>query len=67
MKKAGITDYRAFAMDILSIIKDKPISFEAFSDDFSQMERQAKDIASWAKMFMSRYLSLTLRASLVII
>ena len=47
MKKAGISDYRAFARDILSVIKDKPISFEVFSDDFNEMERQALEIASW--------------------
>ena len=48
MNKAGITNYRAFARDILSVIKDKPISFEVFSDDFSEMERQALEIAGWA-------------------
>jgi transaldolase len=47
MKKAGITDYRAFCRDILNSIKDKPLSFEVFSDDFSEMERQALEIASW--------------------
>lgn len=47
MKKAGVTDYRAFAKDILTIIRDKSISFEVFSDDFTEMERQAMDIASW--------------------
>jgi len=47
MKIAGITDYKAFAKDILSYIKDKPISFEVFSDEFNEMERQALDIASW--------------------
>lgn len=47
MNKAGIKDYRAFAKDILGVIKDKPISFEVFSDDFSDMERQANEIASW--------------------
>lgn len=47
MKKAGITDYRAFCKDILTHIKDKPLSFEVFSDDFAEMERQAMDIASW--------------------
>ncbi|MEN6373318.1 MAG: transaldolase [Smithella sp.] len=48
MRKAGITDYRAFAQEILKDIKDKPISFEVFSDDFAEMERQAIQIASWA-------------------
>ena len=47
MRKAGIQDYRAFAKDILSEIKDKPVSFEVFSDDFADMERQANEIASW--------------------
>ena len=49
MKKAGITDYRAFCKDILTHIKDKPLSFEVFSDDFSEMERQAMEIASWGE------------------
>ena len=47
MKKVGITDYRAFCKDILTHIKDKPLSFEVFSDDFVEMERQAMEIASW--------------------
>jgi transaldolase len=49
MKKAGITDYRAFCKDILTSIKDKSLSFEVFSDDFSEMERQALEIASWGE------------------
>src|SRR4029077_4656525 len=49
MKKAGITDYRVFCKDILTVIKDKPISFEVFSDDFAEMERQALEISSWGK------------------
>jgi transaldolase len=49
MKKAGISDYRAFCKDILTSIKDKPLSFEVFSDDFSEMERQALEIASWGE------------------
>ena len=48
MKKAGIEDYEAFAKDILSTIKKKPISFEVFSDDFDDMEKQAMKITSWA-------------------
>jgi transaldolase len=49
MRKAGISDYRAFAKDVLKAIADKPISFEVFSDEFDQMERQANEIASWGK------------------
>lgn len=47
MRKAGITDYKAFAKDILKAIPDRPISLEVFSDDFADMERQALEIASW--------------------
>lgn len=47
MRKAGISDYRAFAKDILASITDKPLSFEVFCDDFAEMERQAMEIASW--------------------
>ena len=47
MNKAGIGDYKSFALEILSEIKDKPLSFEVFSDDFIDMERQAQEIASW--------------------
>jgi transaldolase len=49
MKKVGITDYRAFCKDILTHIKDKPLSFEVFSDDFAEMERQAMEITSWGE------------------
>ena len=47
MRKAGVADYRAFAHDILREIPDRPISFEVFSDDFGEMERQAREIARW--------------------
>jgi transaldolase len=47
MRKAGISDYASFAREILGHITDRPISFEVFSDDFVEMERQAQTIASW--------------------
>lgn len=47
MRKAGVADYRAFAQDILKAIPDRPISFEVFSDEFAEMERQALEIAGW--------------------
>lgn len=49
MRKAGIADYKAFSIDILKAIPDRPISLEVFSDDFADMERQALEIASWGK------------------
>lgn len=48
MQKAGVRDYRAFAREVLSRIPNRPISFEVFSDDFSEMERQAIEIAAWS-------------------
>ena len=48
MRKAGVTDYAGFAKEVLAEIKNKPISFEVFSDDFREMERQARIINSWA-------------------
>ena len=49
MKKAGVTNYVKFAEDVLAEIKEKPISFEVFSDDISEMKIQGEKIASWGK------------------
>ena len=48
MAKAGLNDYEAFAKSVLAEIKTLPISFEVFSDDFADMERQARIIGAWA-------------------
>lgn len=47
MRKAGIRDYKRFAREILELIRDRPISFEVFADDFLEMEQQAYQLASW--------------------
>lgn len=47
MRKAGVTDYEAFARAAIAAIPDLPISFEVFSDDFESMEREARIIAAW--------------------
>jgi transaldolase len=49
MRQAGITDYESFAREILQEIPDRPISFEVFGDDFPEMGRQARKIATWGK------------------
>ena len=49
MNKAGVSDYEAFATDIIQAIPDRPISFEVFSDDFNEMERQALKISEWGE------------------
>ena len=47
MRKAGLTDYESFARAVLNEVKVKPISFEVFSDDFSEMRRQALKMHQW--------------------
>lgn len=47
MRKAKVRDYRAFALGLLQIVPTRPVSFDIFSDEFSEMERQAHEIASW--------------------
>src|SRR5262249_16425439 len=47
MHKAGVDDYRRFAREVLAAIPDRPISFEVFSDEIPEMERQAREIATW--------------------
>ena len=49
MNKAGVSDYETFARDIIQAIPDRPISFEVFSDDLNEMERQALKISEWGE------------------
>jgi len=49
IRKAGVTDYRAFALDVLAAMPDRPISFEVLADDPTEMERQACEIAEWGE------------------
>ena len=48
MKKGGVTDYRAFAKEVLAHITDVSVSFEVFADDVETMEVEAREIATWA-------------------
>jgi transaldolase len=47
MRKAGVSDYEVFARAALELVGDRPISFEVFSDDPAEMERQARILARW--------------------
>ena len=49
MKKGGVTDYRAFAKEVLAHITDVSVSFEVFADDVETMEVEAREIAAWAE------------------
>jgi len=48
MRKDGVSDYRAFAREVLAHVKTQPISFEVFADEFPEMRRQALEIKTWA-------------------
>lgn len=49
MRKSGIKSYRNFATIVLGIANGKPVSFEVLSDDFDEMERQARELSSWSE------------------
>ena len=49
MRKAGISNYEAFAQEVLQSVTTKPISFEVFSDEFPEMRRQGLKIAKWGE------------------
>ena len=49
MRKCGVTDYEAFAREALKAVSGMPISFEVFADEFDEMERQARLIATWGE------------------
>jgi len=49
MRQVGISDYAVFARQILEVVREKPISFEVFSDEFPEMRRQARTISQWQK------------------
>jgi transaldolase len=47
MRAAGVSDYKAFALDVLKVVTDRSVSFEVFADDLPTMQAQAEEIASW--------------------
>ncbi|MHB8779563.1 MAG: transaldolase [Anaerolineales bacterium] len=49
IRKSGISDYEKFSRQVLEHVPDRPISFEVFSDEFDEMDRQARKIAAWGK------------------
>src|SRR5258708_14550649 len=49
MRKAGVSDYKAFAAQALQAVGGRPISFEVFADEFGEIETQAHEIASWGR------------------
>ena len=49
MRKAGAKNYKSYCKKILNIIKNKPISFEVFSDNQLSMIEQGKKITKWGK------------------
>ena len=47
MRASGVTDYEAFARDVLTLVGERPVSFEVFADEFGEMIRQARRITAW--------------------
>ena len=49
MRAAGVSDYRGFARDLLSLVPNRTVCFEVFADDLVTMGDQAREIASWGQ------------------
>lgn len=49
LKKAGVSDYAAYARELVAAVPDRHISFEVFSDDIPEMVAQARVITAWGK------------------
>lgn len=49
MRAAGVAHYRTFAEELLELVSDRPISFEVIADDLDEIERQAREIATWGE------------------
>jgi transaldolase len=47
MFRSGVIDYEAFAREVLEQVTTLPVSFEVIADDFAEMSRQARRLASW--------------------
>jgi transaldolase len=47
MRSAGVRDYPEFARAVLQAVGGRPVSFEVLSDEFDEMARQARVLASW--------------------
>jgi transaldolase len=48
-RSAGVKDYEEFGRQLLAAVPNHPVSLEVFADDFPEMERQAREIATWGK------------------
>ncbi len=49
LKKAGVSDYAAYARDLVAAVPDRHISFEVISDDIPEMVAQARLITTWGE------------------
>jgi transaldolase len=47
IRKAGLSDYEAFAKEFLVHVERSPVSFEVLADDAEDMVRQAEIISRW--------------------
>lgn len=49
LRKAGVEDYETFGREMLTVVGDRPVSFEVFADDPTEIEQQALKLASWGE------------------
>ena len=55
LKKAGIKDYKSFALGAIPLMQGRPISFQVFDASTEEIEKQAREITSWEKTYMLRF------------
>jgi transaldolase len=49
VRKAGVTDYRRFATELIELVPDRPLCLEVLSDDFDRMEQEALTLSALGK------------------
>jgi transaldolase len=47
LRKAGVRDYKAFALEALALMGDRPVSLEVLAGDLFKMREEALDMARW--------------------
>ena len=66
MRKAGAQDYALYSKNILKVCEKKPISFEVFADNYSDILKQALIINSWGKNVFVKVPIINSKATIII-
>lgn len=65
LKKAGVSDYVAYARDLVAAVPDRHISFEVISDDIPEMIAQARLISAWGANVYAKIPVMTTRGEML--